>query len=101
MRAILNRAHAERNALAEVPRFKLLPLNNARHRFLTEEDERAVLAASAPHLQGLVIFLVDIGARLSEALELRWSNGDHFSVVHKLTRRFESRTKRCPRSNGL
>ena len=76
LRAILNRARRDWNALAEVPRFALLPLNNTRYRFLNEDEERAILAASAPHLRDLIVFLIDTGARMSEALELTWGDVD-------------------------
>ncbi len=34
-RAVLNRAHSDWNALQTVPKFRLLPRNNQRHRYLT------------------------------------------------------------------
>jgi integrase len=76
LRAVLNRAHSEWNALQFVPRFKLLPLTNNRCRFLSEEEEERILEVSPPHLKSLVIILIDTGARLSEALDVTWSDVD-------------------------
>lgn len=74
LKAILNRAKAEWGALAVVPTIRLLPLNNARYRWLTEEEERRLLPFCAPHLRNLVVFLIDTGARLREATQLTWSD---------------------------
>ncbi len=76
LRAVLNRAHSEWNALQFVPRFKLLPLTNNRCRFLSEEEEERILEVSPTHLKSLVIILIDTGARLSEALDVTWSDVD-------------------------
>lgn len=76
IRAILNRAKDEWGNLAVVPTFKQVPQDNARYRWLTDEEEERVLAECAPHLQDLVIFLLDTGVRKTEALELTWSNVD-------------------------
>jgi len=63
----------------------MLPLNNQRHRYLTEHEEHRILNVSPPHLRNLIIFLVDTGARLSEALDVTWSeldlDSDHRSSV--------------------
>ncbi len=84
-RAGLNRAHSDWNALPAVPRIRLLPLNNQRHRYLTEDEEQCILDVSPPHLRSLIIFLVDTGARLSEALDVTWNDleldGSHRSSV--------------------
>jgi len=73
VRAILNRAHEDWGVLSVVPKFKLLSFHNMRYRFLTDEEEQRLLAASAEHLQNLIIFLLDTGARKTEALTLKWS----------------------------
>ncbi len=84
-RAVLNRAHSDWNALQVVPRFRMLPVNNQRDRYLTEHEEHRILNVSPPHLRNLIIFLVDTGARLSEALDVTWSDldldSDHRSSV--------------------
>ncbi|MBF0335700.1 MAG: site-specific integrase [Alphaproteobacteria bacterium] len=76
IKAILNRANSEWGTLAVVPRIKLLPLSNARHRWLTEEEEMRLLPNCSPHLRNLVVFLIDSGARLREATTLGWGDVD-------------------------
>jgi integrase len=76
LRAVLNRAYSEWGALKMLPQFHLLPLQNHRCRFLNQEEEKLILDASKPHLRDLIIILVDTGARLSEALDLKWDNVD-------------------------
>ena len=74
LRAILNRAYSDWGALSEVPQVRLLPFRNQRDRVVTEEEEIRILRHSAPHLRPLVIFLLDTGARLSEALDVTWAD---------------------------
>ena len=74
IRAILNRAFSDWGALSEVPQVRLLPLNNQRERVVTEEEEICILRHCAPHLRSLVIFLIDTGARRSEALDVTWAD---------------------------
>lgn len=76
LRSILNTAKREWGALAVVPAIKLLPLNNKRYRFLSQEEEARLLPVCSPHLRDLVIFLLDTGARKSEALGLTWDDVD-------------------------
>ncbi len=56
-----------------------------RNRYLTEDEEQRILDVSPPHLRSLIIFLVDTGARLSEALDVTWNDleldGSHRSSV--------------------
>jgi len=72
VKAVLNRAQHEWGALSTVPAFRLLPLDNMRQRWLTEDEEKRLLSASPDHLRHLIIFLVDTGARKGEALGLKW-----------------------------
>ena len=53
LRAVLNRAHTEWNALSKVPTFKLVPLNVLRDRYITMDEEQKILANSYPHLKPL------------------------------------------------
>lgn len=76
IKAILNKAKEEWGTLAVVPNIKLLPLDNARHRWLTEDEEKKLLPVCAPHLRDLVVFLMDTGARLREATQLTWVDVD-------------------------
>ncbi|MGE4279512.1 MAG: tyrosine-type recombinase/integrase [Magnetospirillum sp.] len=72
LKATLRKAHMEWGALPAVPPIRLLKLNNARYRWLTEEEERCLLEVAAPHLRDLIVFLIDTGARRSEATGLTW-----------------------------
>ena len=74
LRAILGRACRDWGALSEVPQIKLFPLRNQRDRVVSAEEEDRILEQSASHLRPLVIFLVDTGARLSEALDVTWAD---------------------------
>lgn len=74
--ALLNRSANEWGWLRNVPTIKLLKLNNARYRWLNVEEETRLLAQCPSHLTELVIFLVETGARLGEALRLTWVDVD-------------------------
>ncbi|WP_417790241.1 tyrosine-type recombinase/integrase [Terasakiella pusilla] len=76
LKAILNRAHKDWGTLDTVPPFRLLSLDNARYRWITEEEEQRLLDAAPDHIRNLIIFLVDTGARKSEALNLTWADVD-------------------------
>lgn len=76
IKAILNKAKAEWGTLNVVPTIKLLPLDNARYRWLTDDEEKKLLPVCAPHLHDLIIFLMDTGARLREATLLTWVDVD-------------------------
>ncbi len=79
LRAILNRGKSDWNALSIVPQVRLLPLDCPRFRVISDQDETQILQSSAPHLRDLIIFLVDTGARLSEALDVTWDDIELFS----------------------
>jgi integrase len=70
--AVLRKAHRDWGVLGEVPSISLFRLRNERYRWLTHGEEVRLLQASAPHLRDLLVFLLDTGARLSEATELTW-----------------------------
>jgi len=72
LRAVLRKAARDWGALREVPAVPLFKLRNERYRWLTEAEEARLLMASAAHLRDLLIFLLDTGARLSEAAQLTW-----------------------------
>ncbi|HIJ63668.1 MAG TPA: site-specific integrase [Rhodospirillaceae bacterium] len=76
VKAILNKAKDEWGTLTVVPTIKLLPLDNARYRWLTKDEEKKLLPVCAPHLRDLVVFLMDTGARLREATTLTWVDVD-------------------------
>lgn len=74
LKAVLRKAQREWGALAVVPTITLLPLNNARYRWLTDAEEARLLSHCPPHLRDLCVFLIDTGARLSEATTLTWAD---------------------------
>lgn len=47
-----------------------------RVRWITFAEAESLIAAAAPHLRPLVVFLLSTGARLSEALYLEWGDVD-------------------------
>jgi integrase len=100
LKAILRRAQSEWGAVAVIPAIKLLPLRNWRYRWLTEDEERRLLAAAPDHLRALIIFLCDTGARLGEALTLTWSNVDLDRSPRGIVRFMETKSGR-PRAVPL
>jgi integrase len=76
LQAIMRKANREWNALPVVPPFPKTVLNNQRVRWLTDDEEKRLLAASPPHLRDLLVFLLDTGARLREATRLTWTDVD-------------------------
>jgi integrase len=99
LRAIMNRACSEWNALKVVPRFHLLPLDNNRCRYLSVQEETAIFEKSPSHLKNLIVFLVDTGARLSEALDLTWDHVDLGNTSHTsitLTKTKNGQPRRIP-----
>jgi integrase len=59
-----------------VKQVRLFREDNARTRFLTEEEEACLLAHCNAHLKPLVITALHTGFRKSELLPLRWANVD-------------------------
>ncbi|HBZ69528.1 MAG TPA: hypothetical protein DEP35_07280 [Deltaproteobacteria bacterium] len=76
LKATLNRAAREWGALATAPFVRSLPEKNQRTRFLSDEEEARLLAASPPYLRSLLVFLLGTGARVGEALDLVWRDVD-------------------------
>ena len=74
--ALLNRCASEWGWLRTAPAIKLLKLNNARYRWLNADEEARLLTHCPSHLADLVVFLIETGARLSEALKLTWADVD-------------------------
>lgn len=74
LRAILE--HAARRKWCERPAFEPIKTNSRRLAFFTPAQATALVAAAAPHLRPLLVFLIATGARLSEALELDWQAVD-------------------------
>lgn len=74
--SLLQKAERDWHCLAHKPRVALLKLQNKRDRYLSIEEEQRLLAASKPHLRNLIVFLVDTGARKTEATTLTWRQVD-------------------------
>jgi integrase len=74
VRAVL--LHAARRGWCEAPHFELPRQPEGRTRRLLPEEAERLLAAAAPHVQPLLLFLLGTGARMSEALELDWRDVD-------------------------
>jgi integrase len=74
LRALLR--YAARRGWCDMPLFESVPTAAGRTRFLLPDEAERLIAAAAPHLQPLLIFLLCTGARLSEALGLEWRDVD-------------------------
>ena len=68
--SVLNYAAAQ--DWCNLPRFIKPRQPQGRTHFLLPNELERLVAAAAPHLKGLLLFLADTGARLSEAIELDW-----------------------------
>jgi integrase len=74
LRAVLQ--HAYLRGWCDPPRFIVPPAPAGRTLFMSPDEAERLIAAAAPHLRPLVIFLLGTGARLSEALYLDWRDVD-------------------------
>jgi integrase len=74
LRAILH--HARRLGWCEVPHLIAPRSSPGRTLFLLPAEAERLIAATAPHTQALLIFLIGTGARMSEAVELEWRDVD-------------------------
>ncbi|QBK30221.1 tyrosine-type recombinase/integrase [Roseitalea porphyridii] len=87
---------AERAGLIKkLPTYVRLPEKNARVRFLTREEERVLLRKLASRdeaFSDLCLFLVDTGARVGEALNLRHGDVHHGKATFWVTKSGRSRT---------
>jgi integrase len=71
------------NAISSV---SLEPVNNARDRWLTWEEERALLEVCPGWLKEIVVFALNTGMRLGEIVNLKWKNVDLSRGVMTLVR---------------
>ncbi|MBF6560527.1 MAG: tyrosine-type recombinase/integrase [Candidatus Binataceae bacterium] len=74
IRAVLR--HAARRGWCDLPFVETPRQPQGRTRFLLPAEAEQLVKAAAPHLKGLLIFLLCTGARLSEALGLEWRDVD-------------------------
>lgn len=84
---------AAKRGWCERPDFDRPKIPTPKPRWLTHDEADALIEASAPHLRPLVIFLLNTGARHSEALRLEWAAVDlkRRSVVFVRTENGENR----------
>ena len=75
LRTILNNA-VEWGKLLESParNVKRLKVDNRRTRILTDDEQRAILAARPRKLRAIVLLALITGARIGELLALRWAD---------------------------
>lgn len=71
-----------------------------RVRWVTYEEAERLIAAAAPHLNPLVVFLLSTGARLSEALYLEWDDVD-LSRAHVVFKPTEARGIKTDDARGV
>ena len=76
IRNLLRMARDEWQWIDGVPRVRLLPVNNARDRWLTPQEADRLLAVSPPHLQALIRFALATGCRAREITGLEWDRVD-------------------------
>jgi integrase len=74
VRAILR--HAAQRGWCDMPHLAVHAPGGGRTRYLLPAEAELLIAAAAPHLQPLLIFLLGTGARMSEAIELDWRDVD-------------------------
>lgn len=72
MAAILR--HASENGWVNLKQVRRPRVRKTSFRWLTPDEAETLLAACAPHMRSLVLFLLYTGARTSEALLLEWRN---------------------------
>src|SRR5262249_21593569 len=101
LRAILNKAY-EGGSLDHPPYVRLNPGKPMSNRYLTDDEERLLLAACPPRIRDFVTIVLDTGARRSEALNLTWRNVDlrrrpRATVTFTKTKNGEARTVPLPR----
>ena len=76
IRNLLRIARDEWQWIDGVPRVRLLPVNNARDRWLTPQEADRLVAVSPPHLQALIRFALATGCRAREITGLEWDRVD-------------------------
>ncbi|MCP5364923.1 MAG: site-specific integrase [Hyphomicrobiales bacterium] len=67
---------AAKRQWCDFPAFDRPKVQKSTTRFLTPQEARTLASCCAGHLRPLVIFLTHTGARLGEALRLKWSEVD-------------------------
>jgi len=75
LRAILNKAY-EWGELGQPAYVRMNKTKSLRNYFLLPKEEKKLIAACPPAIANFVIFLLDTGARLTEAQQLIWRHVD-------------------------
>lgn len=74
LRAILH--HAHKQCWCDMPYFEVPKATPGRTLYLLPHEAERLIAAAAPHVRPLLVFLLGTGARMSEAIELDWRDVD-------------------------
>lgn len=74
LRAVLR--YAAKKKMCDPPEFETPEIAEGRPEFFLPGEAERLIAAAAPHLRPLLVFLFGTGARLSEALYLDWRDVD-------------------------
>jgi len=101
LRAILNKSY-EWGAMDRPAYVRFNPTKPYTNRYLTEEEEEALLADCDPRIQDFLTFILDTGARKNEAIKLTWRHVDlnrrpKAAVTFAKTKNGEMRTVPLPR----
>jgi integrase len=101
LRAVLNKAY-EWGTLDHPPYVRLNPGQPMSNRYLTDDEERRLLAACPDRIRDFVTFILDTGARKNEALNLTWRHVDlkrkpRATVTFIQTKNGDARTVPLPR----
>lgn len=74
LRAVLR--YAAKKKMCDLPDFETPEIAEGRTEFFLPAEAERLIAAAAPHLRPLLVFLFGTGARMSEALYLEWRDVD-------------------------
>jgi len=84
----------EEEALKRVRKVKLLPENNRRLRYLSQEECRKLVSVCPPHVKPIVITALNTGMRKEDILSLKWEENidmHHGYILLNLTKNGERR----------
>jgi integrase len=74
VRAVMR--HAHRRKWCDAPDFEIPAQPEGRTLYLLPAEAERLVAAAAPHLKPLILFLLGTGARMSQAIDLGWREVD-------------------------